>query len=73
MVANVQVNQEDPDAYVVELRTPQTYTPKVNMIRVINHIDTHKGLFHDGKHLKFPTVSHPRGPYDDWMMGGYRS
>ena len=38
------------------------------MIRVINHIDTHKGSFHEGKHLKFPIASHPRGPYDNHLV-----
>ena len=46
MVANTQVNQEDPDSYVDDMDTPY-----------VDHIDTHKGSFHEGKHLKFPIMS----------------
>ena len=55
MVGNVQVSQGDPGT-------------NVNMIRDIKHIDTHKGSFHEGKHLKFPNVSHPSRPYDDHLV-----
>ena len=66
-IAMAKVAQEDPDAYIDELGAAQTYTPKVNMIRVIIHIDAHKISFHEGKHLKFPTASHPREPFDDHL------
>ena len=29
------------------------------MLKLVNHIEANKG----GKHLKFPTASHPKGPY----------
>ena len=61
MVGNVQVSQGDPETYVHELGATQPYPPKVNMIKVINSIDTYKGSFHEGKHLKFPIESHPAG------------
>ena len=37
--------------------------PRVKMFKVVNHIKANRGKFNEGKHLKFPIVSHPRGPY----------
>ena len=34
-------------------------TPRVNMLKLVNHIEANRG----GKHLKFPIASHPKGPY----------
>ena len=31
------------------------------MLKVVNHIEANKGKFNEGKHLKFPIASHPRG------------
>ena len=33
------------------------------MLKVVNHIAANSGKFNEGKHLKFPISSHPRGPY----------
>ena len=62
------MSQGDLETYVDELGDTQAYTPKVNMIGIINHTDTHKGSFHEVKHLKFSIASHPRGPYDDHLV-----
>ena len=34
------------------------------MLKVVNHIEANRGKFNEGKHLKFPIASHPRGPYN---------
>ena len=34
------------------------------MLKVVNHIEDNRGKFNEGKHLKFPIASHPRGPYN---------
>ena len=33
------------------------------MLKTVNHTEANKGKFNEGKHLKFPIVSHPKGPY----------
>ena len=40
------------------------YPPRVNILKVVNHIEANRGKFNEGKHLKFSIVSHPRGPYN---------
>ena len=45
MVTNVQVNEGERDAYENELGHTQTCPPRVNMIKVINQLQTHKGRF----------------------------
>ena len=42
--------------------------PMVNMLKVVNHIEANRGKFNEGKHLKFPIVSHPRGPYNNHIV-----
>ena len=39
-----------------------------NMLKVVNHIEANSGKFNKGKHLKFPIVSHPRGPYNHHII-----
>ena len=34
------------------------------MLKVVNHIETNRGSVSEDKHLKFPIVCHPRGPYN---------
>ena len=38
------------------------------MLKTVNHIEANKGKFNEGKHLKFPVVSHPRGPYNHHLV-----
>ena len=33
------------------------------MLKVVNHIEANRENFNEGKHLKFPIESHPKGPY----------
>ena len=59
----VQTPQDDDDTHIDEngVRQPNP-PPRVNMLKVVNHIEANKGKFKEGKHLKFPIASHPRGP-----------
>ena len=38
------------------------------MWKVVNHINANRGKFNEVKHLKFPIVSHPRGPYNNHIV-----
>ena len=57
--------QEDDDTHIDEngVRQPNP-PPRVNMLKVVNHIEANRAKFNEGKHLKFPIVSHPKGPYN---------
>ena len=35
---------------------------------MVNHIEANRGKFNEGKHLKFPIVSHPRGSYNHHII-----
>ena len=35
---------------------------------MVNHIEANRGRFNEGKHLKFPIASHPRGPYNHHIV-----
>ena len=58
-----QTPQDDDVTHIGEngVRQPNP-PPRVNMLKVVNHIKTKRGKFSKGKHHKFPIVSHPRGP-----------
>ena len=61
--------EDDDDIHINEMEYRQANPPpKVNMIKVINHIEANRGKFHEGKNLKFPIVSHPRGPYNHHLV-----
>ena len=55
----VQTPKDDNDTHIDENGIRQPNPPRVNMLKLVNHIETDKG----GKHLKFPIASHPKGPY----------
>ena len=61
----VQSPQDNDDTHINEngVRQPNP-PPRVNMLKVVNHTEANRGKFNEGKHLKFPIVSHPRGPYN---------
>ena len=61
----VQSPQDDDDTHIDEngIRQPNP-PPRVNMLKVVNHTEANRGEFNEGKHLKFPITSHPRGPYN---------
>ena len=55
----VQTPQDDDGTDINENGVRQPNPPRVNMLKLVNHIEADKG----GKHLKFPIASHPKGPY----------
>ena len=55
----VQSPQDDDNTHIDENGVRQPNPLRVNMLKLVNHIEANKG----GKHLKFPTASHPKGPY----------
>ena len=63
-----QTTQDDDDTHIDELGDRQPIQPRVNMLKVVNHIDANGGSFNEGKHLKFPIVSHPRGPHNHHII-----
>ena len=46
----------------------QNPPPRVNMLKVVNHIEANTGKFNERKHLKFPIASHPKGPFNHHIM-----
>ena len=64
-----QVPQDDDDTHIDEngVRQPNP-PPRINMLKVVNHIEAKRGKFNEGKHLKFPTASHPNGPYNHHII-----
>ena len=61
----MQTPQDDDDTHIDEngVRQPNP-PPRVNMLKVVNHNEANRGKFNEGKHLKFPIVSYPKGPYN---------
>ena len=64
----VQTLQNEDDTHIDELGDRQSNPPRVKMLKVVNHIEANKGKFIEGKHLKFPIVSHPREPYNHHII-----
>ena len=54
--------QDDDDYHIDENGVRQPNPPRVNMLKTVNHIEANRGKFNEGKHLKFPIVSHPKAP-----------
>ena len=65
----VQAAQDNDDTHIDEngVRQPNP-PPRVNMLKVVNHIEANRGKLNEGKHLKFPIVSHPKGPYNHHIV-----
>ena len=53
--------QDDDDTHIDENGVRQPNPPRVNMFKLVNHIEATKGS--QGKHLKFPITKLPKGPY----------
>ena len=53
--------QDDDDTHIDENGVRQPNPPRVNMLKLVNHIEATRGT--QGKHLKFPISKHPKGPY----------
>ena len=64
----VQIPQDDNDTHTDVNGVRQPNLPRVNMLKVVNHIKANRGRFNEGKHLKYPIASHPMGPYNHHIM-----
>ena len=53
--------QDKDDTHINKNGVRQPNPPRVNMLKIVNHIGANRGL--QGKHLKFPIATHPKGPY----------
>ena len=53
--------QNEDDTHINENGVRQPNPPRVNMLKIVNHIGATRGP--QGKHLKFPINTDPRGPY----------
>ena len=55
--------QDDDDTHIHEIGVKQPNPPRVNMLKIVNHIGTNRE-----KHLKFPIATHPKGPYEHHLV-----
>ena len=62
LVQTPQDDDDDDDAHIDENGVRQPNRLRVNMFKLVNHIEANRGRM-EGKHLKFPKASHPIGPY----------
>ena len=53
--------QDDDDTHINKNGVRQPNPPRVNMFKLVNHIEATKGS--QGKQLKFPITKHPKGSY----------
>ena len=58
--------QDEDDTYINENGVRQTNPPRVNRLKIVNHIGATKGP--QGKHLKFQIDTDPRGPYKHHLV-----
>ena len=58
--------QDDDDFHIDENGIRQPNPPRVNMFKLVNHIEATKGS--QVKHLKFPIAKHPKGPYKHHLV-----
>ena len=58
--------QDDDDTHINEIGVRQPNPLQVNMLKTINHIEAIRGP--QGKHLKFPIITHPKGPYKHHLV-----
>ena len=65
----VQSPQDDGNTHIGEnVVRHANPLPRVNKLKVVNHIEANRGKFNERKHLKFPIVSHPNGPYNHHIV-----
>ena len=58
--------QDEDDTHINENGVRQPNPPRVNILKIVNHIGTKRGP--QGKHLKFPIATHPKGPYKHHLV-----
>ena len=59
--ANLVQTPQDDDTHINESGVRQPNPPRVNMFKLVNHIEANRGRI-EGKHPKFPIASHSREP-----------
>ena len=67
----VQPPTDNDDTQIDENGVRQPNQPRVNMLKVVNHIEANRGRFNEGKHLKFLIVSHLKGPTTTTLWSGW--
>ena len=60
------IPQAEQDTHIDKNGIRQPNPPMVNMLKIVNHIDTTSGS--QEKHLKFSIDVNPRGPYKDHLV-----
>ena len=60
--------KDDNDYHTDENGVRQPNPPRVNMLKTVNPIEANRGKLNEGKHLKFPIVSHPKEPYNHHLV-----
>ena len=58
--------QDDDDTHINENGVRHPNPPRVNMLKIVNHIGANRGP--QGKQLKFPITTHPKGPYKHHLV-----
>ena len=58
--------QNEEDMHINKNGVRQPNPPRVNMLKIVNHIGATRGP--QGKHLKFPINTDPRGPYKHHLV-----
>ena len=61
-----QESQSCPDTHIDENGVRQPNPPRVNTPKTVNHIGANRGP--QGKHLKFPIATQPKGPYKHHLV-----
>ena len=58
--------QDDDDTHINKNGVRQPIPPRVNMLKIVNHIGANREP--QAKHLKFPITTHPKGPYKHHLV-----
>ena len=58
--------QDDDNTHIDENGVRQPNPPRVNMLKIVNHIGANRGP--QGKHLKLAIATHPKGPYKHHLI-----
>ena len=58
--------QNEDDTHIDKNGVRQPNPPRVNMLKIVNHIGGNRGP--QGKHLKFPIATDPREPYKHHLV-----
>ena len=58
--------QDGDDTHTNENGVRQPNPPRINMLKIVNHIGANRGP--QGKHLKFSITTHPKGPYKHHLV-----